>query len=114
MNLEMSDPWYIFDEDNNYEDAIMYKPEIKPIESTGSHRTGVIYGTTAREIEAVLGFPPNVQDDPDKVTVSWAFEMNGHKCAIWDYKGSLDFNQVSTFGNHDVFNELFGSKYFKD
>ena len=72
MNLEMSDPWYIFDEDNNYEDAIMYKPEIKPIESTGSHRTGVIYGTTAREIEAVLGFRGNrkIDGEPNPFTVT--------------------------------------------
>lgn len=119
MNLELSDPWCLYDDacydDNNYEDTVMTKPEVRPVDKYfPNHRTGGLYGVTVREIEAVLGFPPNKEDDHDKVTASWAFEMNDHKCAIWDYKGSLGHNEVSTFGSDEVFNELFAHKYFKD
>ena len=118
MNLEQYDPYHIFDEwqDNDYEEqTIMDKPVINAhTELTGCHRTGGIYGTTIREINGVLGLTPNIDDDPDKVTASWGFEMDGHVCNIWDYKGSLAVNQVSTYGNHEVFRRLFGNKYFKN
>lgn len=42
---------------------------------------------TPEQIESVLGFAPNVQDDPDKVTMSWGFKLDGVRCGIWDYKG---------------------------
>jgi hypothetical protein len=132
MSYSLADPWCIFDEATNdtgtwyriecsneltrpnQEDAVMDKPEIRPIDGVHSFRQGGLYGVTVREVEAVLGFPPNVVDDPDKVTVSWSFDMNGNQCAIWDYKGSLSQNHLSTFGVDEVFDQLFGYKYHKD
>lgn len=77
----------------------------------GSHRTGTLTGFTPEEISNVLGFTPNVADDPDKVVNSWGFNVDGHDCGIWDYKGSHMFNLFSTYGPDHVFKELFGKNY---
>ena len=62
---------------------------IKPINVAGKWRTAMLPSTiTPQDIESVLGFAPNIADDPDKVTHSWGFTVNGHECGIWDYKGS--------------------------
>jgi hypothetical protein len=53
--------------------------------------------TIKSQIITVLGFKPNVDDDPDKVVNSWAFTIDGDLCAIWDYKGSHLFNRWSCY-----------------
>lgn len=82
-----------------------------PDASKGSHRTGVLEGITADKIESILGFAPNVADDPDKVRYSWAFTVNGYKCAIWDYKGSYQYNSFSTYGPASVLRSIFPDHY---
>ena len=74
----------------------------------GTHRTGGLTGLTKTDIDKVLGFKPNVDDDPCKVKYSWGFQYKGHKCAIWDYKGSWKDKYWSTYGPAEVFKELFG------
>jgi len=85
---------------------------IKPISDLfGSHKTGVLMDINVETITKVLGFAPNFADDPYKVENSWAFEYKGHRCAIWDYKGSHLHGQFSTFGPNEVFKELFEAHY---
>lgn len=55
----------------------------------GEYRTGSLPShLTPKDIERVLCFPANIDDDPCKVTHSWGFTVDGNKCGIWDYKGS--------------------------
>lgn len=77
----------------------------------GTHRTGGLSGISAGEISNILGFKPNVQDDPDKVVNSWAGEGDGEQFAIWDYKGSHRYNEFSTWGDADTLSSIFGSNY---
>jgi hypothetical protein len=77
--------------------------EIRPLEEVHSYKQGNLTGLCASEISVKLGFNPNFADDPDKVVNSWAFWANGHKCAIWDYRGSQVFNRFSYFGPREVF-----------
>ena len=65
---------------------------------------------TEKEIKSVLGFKPNVKDDPDKVTASWGFTVDGVDCAIWDYKSW----RWSCFGPREIFEKLFPGKVLKD
>lgn len=83
---------------------------IMPISEPGCHRTGEICGYTADQISSILGFAPNVQDDPDKVSHSWGFLADGIQCGIWSYKGSEKYNNFSTYGPKNVFDTLFPSK----
>jgi hypothetical protein len=83
---------------------------IKPVASCGSHRTGTLGEITAEEISKKLGFQPNIEDDPDKVVNSWAFTVDGIKCAIWDYKGSHNWGSFSTYGPRETFVKIFGDK----
>ena len=76
-----------------------------------SHRTGVLMDMNVETINRILGFESNVDDDPDKVVNSWRFIADGNECAIWDYKGSHEWGQFSTFGPDYVFEELFGTNY---
>lgn len=71
--------------------------KIKPTKKfIASHCQGTIHATKARIIK-VLGFKPNVEDDPDKVVSSWGFTIDGEDAAIWDYKGSQKYNTYSYF-----------------
>jgi hypothetical protein len=85
---------------------------IKPVDHAGGHRTGTLRGITVAEIREVLGFAPNCEDDPSKVVNSWGFTVDGRHCGIWDYKGSQRIGEFSTFGPADVFEKLFGARYF--
>lgn len=76
-----------------------------------SNRTGNLYDINVSTINRILGFEPNQDDDPDKVENSWGFVVDGVKCAIWDWKGSQNYGQFSTFGPDDVFIKLFGTNY---
>lgn len=80
---------------------------IQPVNIPGDGRTGGLSSDlTAAQITAVLGFGPNVNDDPAKVRHSWGFTIDGARCGIWDYKGS----RWSTFGPADKFAALFPGK----
>lgn len=85
--------------------------KIVPSTIGGSHRTGILESISALEIEHVLGFAPNIDDDPYKVVNSWGFKVDGHECGIWDYKGSHTYGQFSTYGPDHVFKQLFGTHY---
>lgn len=84
---------------------------IKPCEMQSSSRTGTLTGITVSEINEILGFEPNADDDPDKVEHSWAFQVDGTYCGIWDYKGSHRWNQFSTFGPDVMLRKVFGKWY---
>jgi hypothetical protein len=80
---------------------------IAPHDRPGEYAQGSIdCRYTVREITQVLGFGPNVQDDPVKVKHSWGFTADGQPCGIWDYKGG----RWSTFGPKEIFDELFPKK----
>lgn len=82
---------------------------ITPINTlNGSYRTGGLVNLTKSQIINALGFKPNVEDDPDKVVNSWAFNVNGREvCAIWDYKGSHLYNRWSCYDPAGVLPALF-------
>jgi len=89
---------------------------IIPVAEPGLGKTGELVNMTAKQIEAKLGFAPNVEDDPAKVTASWGFMLNPEpdktvpKCGIWDYKGSGRFGVWSTYGPRQVFVAIFGEE----
>jgi hypothetical protein len=84
---------------------------IAPHGQPGQYRSGSIdSGYTVREITRVLGFGPNVQDDPGKVKYSWGFTADGTPCGIWDYRGG----RWSVFGPPEVFAALFPPKQKED
>jgi hypothetical protein len=58
---------------------------------------------TPKDITKILGFEPNVLDDPYKVKYSWGFTVDGVRCGIWDYKG----DRWSFFGPEEVAKKLF-------
>jgi hypothetical protein len=84
---------------------------IIPYDMPGDSRTGTLDDITIDAIVEVLGFEHNVQDDPDKVVNSWGFKVDGVQCAIWDYKGSHLHGSFSTFGPHEIFQQLFPAHY---
>ena len=82
--------------------------KIEPIERyIGSYKTNTISGYDVIQINMILGFPPNKEDDPDKVVHSWQFTLNGYECAIWDYKGSHHNKRFSIYDPHNVLGHLF-------
>lgn len=83
---------------------------IMPIDVPGPHKQGTLTGYSSAEIEKILGFPPNIKDDPDKVKYSWGFLADGQQCGIWDYKGSHKDNYFSAYGPKEVFEKLFPTK----
>lgn len=86
----------------------MNAPQIKAVDKVGPERTATIDGLTLEEIEKILGFPANCEDDPDKVRWSWGFEADGVYCAVWDYKGSADYEVWSAFGPKETLEAVFG------
>lgn len=83
---------------------------ILPVPIPGPRRTGEIQGYTVAEINRILGFRPNVDDDPDKVRYSWGFLADGVQCGIWSYRNSHLFKQFSTSGPAEVFATLFPAR----
>lgn len=80
--------------------------KITAYDMPGSHRTGGLDSNlSVKQISEVLGFKPNVQDDPYKVKNSWGFKVDGVACGIWDYKNE----RWSTYGPRKVFVKLFGN-----
>jgi len=84
---------------------------ITPIDTAGASKTGTLYDINVATITQILGFGPNIDDDPSKVVNSWGFEIDGKKFGIWDYKGSHLFGQFSTYGNPEVLSKLFPAHY---
>lgn len=89
----------------------MSKQKIVPVSYMDSHKTGRIVGLTKAEIDRILGFKPNVDDDASKVKHSWGFSVDNNKCAVWDWKGSHKFKEWSAYGPDAVLREVFGSSY---
>ncbi len=76
-----------------------------------THKQGELNRTHETEITAKLGFPPNGGSyDDGKVTVEWEFFANGHRCAVWDYKGSAEVGRFSFYGPLSIFTAIFGDK----
>jgi hypothetical protein len=82
----------------------------KAIKFFPSFRTGRILGDR-KAIAQIVGFEPYEDPDPDKVTHEWRFTVDGIPCAIWDYKGSAEYNTYSCYIPAIVGKELFGDKY---
>lgn len=86
-----------------------------PVQQVGSSRFGTLHHHTPVEIAKKLGFGPNCNelDDPGKVSHSWGFTLNGHRCGIWSYKGSEMFNQYSVWWQNPeglvLLKKLFGN-----
>lgn len=91
----------------------MNKLDIKPVDRPGDSCTGHITGLTVAEINARLGFKPNVDDDPSKVKYSWGFTVNGERCGVWDWKGSHRDRIFSAWGNPGALLAVFGLHYKK-
>lgn len=91
--------------------AIPRKPKIVPVNWPGDSRTGTLSNITVAEINKILGFEPNVEDDPIKVKHSWSFTVDGERCGVWDYKGSERLNQFSTSGSDAALKRVFGARY---
>lgn len=85
--------------------------KITPIDKPGASRTGTLYDINVKTITEILGFGPNVEDDPNKVVNSWGFEIDGQEFGVWDYKGSHEHGQFSTYGDSTVLEKLFGVHY---
>ena len=85
--------------------------QITPTDQPGDSRTGSLSGITAAQINEILGFKPNVKDDPYKVKYSWGFHVDGVRCGVWDYKGSGEHGMFSTFGPSSALRSLFGDNY---
>jgi len=85
---------------------------IVPDRDVLSHKTGELTGLTVAQVNKILGFKPNISDDPSKVKHSWGFRA-GHnnnelvECAVWDYYGF----QFSCYGDPEVMREIFGTHY---
>lgn len=81
-------------------------PMIRPSLVAGEYHQFDLTGYTKDEIEKILGFPPNINDDPFKVTSSWGFTLDGIPCGIWDYKGF----EWSAFGPEELIREIFPNR----
>ena len=82
-------------------------PKIFPDSQVKSYLQFRLKGDVSKEqIERVLGFKPNIKDDPSKVSCSWGFTVDGKVCAIWDWK----FSRWSCRGPREIFEELFPGK----
>ena len=91
---------------------------VTPISNIGrTHKTGGLHKVSRQKIETILGFAPNAEDDPDKVTASWAFDVylpstgEHYPCAVWDYRGSFGWGAASCYGNPDALAAVFGEHY---
>jgi hypothetical protein len=92
----------------------------EPYQPETSYLTAHLEGVDEQTISSILGFKPNVQDDPYKVTASWGFKVliedldagteTEHVCAVWDYKGSFAFGGASAYGPPGILRLVFGNK----
>jgi len=84
--------------------------EITPNGQILSSKTGSLPSDmTVDQISERLGFKPNFQDDPMKVTWSWGATVYdtvtgaSYDIAIWDYYGA----RWSTYGDQDIIEQVF-------
>ena len=87
---------------------------IQPLNSPGSHKTATIFGLSADQVAALIGFPPNVKDDPYKVSHSWGFTADGKPFGVWSWKGSEKRNEFSACGSVGILAEIFGAQHVKN
>ncbi len=87
---------------------------IKPSDLAESYRMAGLKNVNRERIEQALGFPPNMQDDPTKVTASWSFTVDGVPCAVWDYKGSFNAGRASAYGPIEALVKVFGANNVTD
>ena len=73
------------------------KHSIVPSNEAGVCLQATLSDVTKEQIVKVLGFEPNIQDDPYKVENSWGFTIDGEPAGIWDWKGSHLFNSWSVY-----------------
>lgn len=85
--------------------------KVVPSDEAGISKQGTLSDMTVQEITKILGFEPNIEDDPNKVVNSWGFTADGKPCGIFDYYGSHKQGKFSTSGPDEVFKELFGGNY---
>jgi hypothetical protein len=75
------------------------------------HKTGSVRGVPVTRVAEILRVEQRRNNDPDKVEFSWDFCVARrkvvHRCSMWDWKGSGQWGEFSTFGPHHVFEELF-------
>lgn len=83
---------------------------IRPFDEPGGSRT-IAIKTSYNQICEILGFEPNVEDDPDKVKASWGFKSSdGRLGFIWCYQISKDrCRDWSADGDVSLLEELFGT-----
>lgn len=85
--------------------------DVVPDSRAGAFRNGTLTNVTYEDIVTALGFTPNVDDDKTKVAYSWGFRCRGKLCSIWSYYNSHRDLTWSTYGDPEVFEHLFPSKY---
>lgn len=85
--------------------------KIIPNNTAGGARTGTLSNLTVERINELLGFEPNVDDDPDKVNHSWGFTVDGSEFGVWDYKGSELQGRFSCCGSSKTLTKIFGEHY---
>lgn len=83
--------------------------KIVPVNQPGDFSMGMLINLDFDDIERVLGFPANVEDDPIKVTHSWGFEVDEVRCGIWDFRG----DKFSYYGPREIMVKLFGEKHVR-
>jgi len=76
-----------------------------------TYKTGSLHGLTKAQLETILEFQPNMEVDQYKVRWQYGFTIGTVFCAIWDWKGSADFGDWSTFGEGEVLKVIFGNNY---
>lgn len=86
--------------------------KIEMVDQAGHYKTGVMIASL-EQIEAILG-PANCNDDPNKVTYSWGFTVDGVRCGIWDYYSSYKNNRWSTFGPIEALEKVFPGMVIRD
>jgi len=84
------------------------KMNIIPVDRAGQYKMATLSNYTKDQIEQILGFAPNIKDDPSKVSYSWGFTIDGELCGIWDYYHSHNQNEWSVFGPISTLQKLFG------
>jgi hypothetical protein len=85
--------------------------QIQPIPEHPAHSSAKchIYGLSSKQITQILGFKPNVFEDPTKVRFAWGFLYKGQHYGVWDYRGSWRDKCYSFSGPRTVAEELFAT-----